>query len=74
MRRRLFWWGERYEDWCLDHLPDRLTDNFVFAANERMQLLACRLLQHTPINDQCGRPEHDFCVHCRKTLPGQGSS
>lgn len=34
--------------------------------------LACRLLGHAPIGDQCGKPEHDFCAYCMKSMPGQG--
>lgn len=33
----------------------------------------CVHLGHEPIQDQCGRPEHDHCVWCRRPMPGQAS-
>jgi hypothetical protein len=33
--------------------------------------LLCRLFGHKAIGDQCGIPEHDFCVWCDRSLPGQ---
>lgn len=29
----------------------------------------CRYYGHKPVPDQCGRPEHDFCVYCSKLMP-----
>jgi hypothetical protein len=32
-------------------------------------VLACAFLGHYIIDDQCGRPEHRFCVWCSKCIP-----
>lgn len=29
----------------------------------------CLLLGHLPDRDQCGLPEHDYCVWCMKLMP-----
>lgn len=75
LRQRLFVWGDRWEDWCFDRLPDSARwpdlDNVPYTLNERAQRLFCRLLSHVPIGDQCGKPDHDFCAYCRTTMPGQ---
>lgn len=33
----------------------------------------CRAYGHAPVRDVCGRPEHDHCLHCRKTMPHRGA-
>ena len=30
----------------------------------------CWVLGHYPEMDQCGKPEHDYCLRCRKIMPG----
>jgi hypothetical protein len=35
--------------------------------------MCCVFLGHEPIPDQCGKPEHDFCAWCMKSLPGRAS-
>lgn len=37
------------------------------------QWVICRAFGHDPAMDQCGRPEHDFCLWCRKLMPGRAS-
>lgn len=32
--------------------------------------LLCKRLGHAPRQDQCGKPEHDYCDACGETLPG----
>lgn len=78
LRKRVFVWGDRAEDWYLDHQPewwDRRTWTWLqdapFTLNEWAQKAACAVLRHTPIGDQCGNPDHDFCAYCRTRLPGQ---
>jgi hypothetical protein len=31
----------------------------------------CAVHGHHPISDQCGIPEHDFCVYCMRSTPNQ---
>lgn len=33
--------------------------------------LLCKLFGHLVYMDQCGRPEHDYCFSCGKSMPGQ---
>lgn len=33
--------------------------------------MICRHIGHDIESDQCGKPEHDFCVICQETFPGQ---
>lgn len=30
----------------------------------RMNAIICRHRGHTMVPDQCGKPEHDYCVRC----------
>lgn len=34
-------------------------------------VLLCEVFGHKAIADQCNKPEHDRCVYCMKSLPGQ---
>ena len=33
----------------------------------------CLIVGHSPIADQCGIPDHDYCAYCMKVMPGQGA-
>jgi hypothetical protein len=37
--------------------------------NTAGQWVTCRVAGHEPERDQCGRPEHDFCLWCNKSMP-----
>lgn len=64
-----------------DRLADRYGDDRVFAHDwpwevfERVQKWAARALcliaGHQAERDQCGRPEHDHCLWCKRAMPGQ---
>lgn len=41
------------------------------AVIERASSDLCEIAGHEPTRDQCGMPEHDFCVWCNKAMPGQ---
>lgn len=78
LRKRLFRLGDRWEDWCLDHIDidaDRplWVRDLPFTLNEQAQRAFCRLLHHVPIGDQCGKPEHDFCAYCGDRRPGEAT-
>lgn len=34
------------------------------------QKTLCLLAGHDPNRDHCGRPEHDYCLWCNKSMPG----
>jgi len=67
-----FWfWPDRHDD-LLDDDEARF-DRICERHDRILGLLApaLRLLaRHEPIRDQCNRPEHDFCIWCRKLMPG----
>lgn len=53
--------GRFYPDavwWCADRWEDAVRHGL------------CAVFGHSPTRDQCGRPEHDFCLWCSKTMPG----
>jgi len=57
-RRQLsFWRHEKAPDW---------TPTWFLAALDK---LGCLLAGHEPERDQCGRPDHDFCLWCMKSMP-----
>lgn len=37
--------------------------------NDPIQWVLCRIQGHQPERDQCGRPEHDYCLWCGKSMP-----
>lgn len=39
--------------------------------NDWGQKILCRVTGHDPQQDQCLRPEHDFCIWCNKSMPGK---
>ncbi len=68
--------------WYLsDSQYDRLDDgsgkwnDFQWAWRSRLedvgQKVLCFIAGHSPVRDQCGMPKHDFCVWCRKSMPGR---
>ncbi|HEY6018638.1 MAG TPA: hypothetical protein VIY48_01745 [Candidatus Paceibacterota bacterium] len=34
-----------------------------------LQKTLCFLTGHTPERDQCGIPDHDYCLWCQKSMP-----
>jgi hypothetical protein len=67
LRQRIFWRLETLDYWIMDHAPERVWLAFPSGQINRM---ACTLLGHVPIPDQCNKPEHDFCAFCSKRMPG----
>jgi hypothetical protein len=67
LRQRIFWRLEVIDDWLMDRVPERVWLAFPTAQLNR---LACALLGHAPIPDQCDKPEHDYCAYCSKQMPG----
>jgi hypothetical protein len=61
---------ERIDDWPISERFDYPSTR-PFGATQRF---LCRLFGHDPIRDQCGIPEHDFCVFCHASTPRQAAS
>lgn len=36
--------------------------------------VACFILGHYPIPDQCGKELHDYCCWCMKSMPGKAQT
>jgi hypothetical protein len=60
------WWWDRLERWVSVSTLERI-DMVVQA----LQRPLCWLLGHQPERDQCNLPEHDYCLFCQKSMPGQ---
>lgn len=71
IRRRLFWWHDRYTDWLCEAASDRVYD---WLDLRWLARLACSALTHEPIHDDCGNPEHDLCAWCQKGMPFQAAN
>lgn len=77
LHKRLFFRVERLDDWVFDRFwePDKPNSwkSTVYEKfpDHRLQQALCLTLGHVPINDQCCKPEHDFCAYCGKSMPGK---
>jgi hypothetical protein len=58
-----------WEDTDLLALPSDQQDK-VCEILERAARELCDVTGHAPERDQCGIPEHDFCMWCQTRLPG----
>ena len=68
IRRRVMHWYWRN----VDRLPDWVLDSRLFDISEPVLVRAgCRIAGHEPTRDQCGLPEHDFCLWCDTRMPGE---
>jgi len=56
--------------WPEDGSDDELSDKLEAAVNE----LLCEHYGHEIIDDQCGRPEHRYCVWCNRRESDLGST
>lgn len=61
----------QYDRWVVD-APDGNWRWKLGTAIEEPGLRAiCLIVGHDPEQDQCGIPEHDFCMTCRKLTPSK---
>lgn len=59
---------DRLEDWICK-LPSRVA-NPLLAAGEKVRMVVCSGCGgHLPVNDQCNKPAHRFCLYCQKPTP-----
>ncbi|HEX2550449.1 MAG TPA: hypothetical protein VHK64_02555 [Nocardioidaceae bacterium] len=52
--------------WLCDHVADTIE----LHAADRVAALVCRRYGHLPEPDQCGMPQHDYCIGCNELTPG----
>lgn len=72
-------WARKTWMWLTDGQYDLLVDwkvpddNWAWKISDAIQWagvkVLCAVFRHKPIADQCGMPEHDFCVFCNKPTP-----
>jgi len=64
LRARFFnWlWDDSKSIWLTDFISDHIKFILKFL---------CFLAGHEPVEDNCGIPEHDYCVFCNNVMPGQ---
>jgi hypothetical protein len=46
-------------------------DGYPYWVSDPGDKVACWILGHVPIPDQCCKPDHDFCAYCGKSMPGK---
>lgn len=68
LRSWLWWKEEDYTDWVYDHSKHEWM--YLGPFWEVVNKIECFLLGHHSIPDHCGIPEHDYCMFCRKSMPG----
>jgi hypothetical protein len=70
--RQWFWFAtDRIFDshpWFESDKSDPFWTAYEFIEKNIAKVL-CRIYGHRPERDQCGRPEHDFCLICNKLIP-----
>ena len=68
LHRVYFWlWDGMY-----DHLPDDAPD-WAYTPLDLFESAAkwvlCKVYGHEPQRDHCGKPEHDVCGWCNRSMP-----
>jgi LmbE family N-acetylglucosaminyl deacetylase len=58
-----------YDRLGLDGMDDVLLDWLIEHIEEPVRALICEVQGHTVIDDQCGRPDHRYCVVCLRKTP-----
>jgi hypothetical protein len=70
------WLSDTMGDWIEKTLPPRWADDVIDWTEEYVarpgQWLLCRLFGHIPTTE-CPYPDHDYCLWCRKSMPGMAS-
>jgi hypothetical protein len=73
-------WAQSAYLWLTDGQYDGLDarvpdDHWRWKVGEVVQRVGvatlCFTLGHYAISDQCGKPEHDLCTFCMKSMPNQ---
>jgi hypothetical protein len=60
-----------FQIWLDDNGDDSILDDLIVdKAIDELEKAFCAVLGCVPTQDHCGRPEHDFCMWCRKPTPG----
>jgi hypothetical protein len=66
------------ENWYEEQDEEELTAELGILSTRMDELVTqpalkalCEVLGHQVIQDQCGRPEHDYCYHCMEQRPDE---
>lgn len=59
-------------DWIWDGKPRWLTE-FIYDNMEFVPKILCFFAGHVAVRDHCMIPEHDYCMWCHKSMPGQAT-
>lgn len=71
LHRRLWWALDDFSYWvCGEGKVNGFRDRLATWIDESGKRVLCLLLGgHKPVRDQCGIPEHDFCIWCGDPMP-----
>ena len=78
-RTRVRWWfaryGNRWDDWLCQTDDGGLTGwlshrDWAYYGDGGWGRVVCLIVGHSPVQDHCGRPEHDYCPTCYRIMPG----
>ncbi len=61
-----------WDDPDLVGLPQNKQDR-IEAILGRAAREVCKVVGHESTPDHCGKPEHDYCVHCQAQTPGEAA-
>lgn len=71
-KRVMFWLNDGpVTGWVWDRAPDWIGNAVGWMVDEVVGPALCLVCGHAPTCDHCGRPEHDYCMWCRKPTPGE---
>lgn len=58
LKHRVMWWLEDLPEWA-------------DVIDSPIRWLNCRVLGHSPVQDQCACSDHDYCSCCMKGMPNK---
>lgn len=67
LRTRIAWRGNSWDEALLDRWEGAPGWLFYYEGWGR---IVCVFIGHSPTQDHCGIPDHDYCVICQKRMPG----
>lgn len=64
-----FLWDGIYDPFFEHDAPDWVSDALDSVVVRPSKWVLCQIYGHEPERDQCGMPEHDFCLWCNRSMP-----
>lgn len=55
----------------MDEVPSPAVDAVGNVLDPILMALLCQHAGHDVVSDNCGMPEHDYCIRCQQRFPGQ---